>query len=384
MQELTKERSRSIVIFLSFLLCIPIFLFDTTTPQGSPDPVLYIVPMMIVAYRARRERPLVLIGLLAMALTIIGFYISPAGVGGYTLLDFAFTVFALIASTVLGYYIIGQTVKLGRLNDGLRENNERLERAGRELEELNKKMEENIKALNRSNEDLQDFAYVVSHDLKSPLSTISSFLQLLRLKYEGKVLDQKADEYIDYAMRSSAHMARLIDDLLQYSRIDQGDLERMPVDMNTVFDRVRENLNATIDELGAAVSSDPLPTVNANGSQMVQLLQNLVANALKFHGQEAPVVHLSATRADSMWQFSVKDNGIGVDPRYKDKLFKLFSRLHSQEEYEGTGIGLATVKRIVERNGGKVWLDSEVGKGTTFFFTIPDDVDRLADAAHAN
>lgn len=371
MQGLAEGHHRSIIILLSFLLCIPIFLFDITTPPGAPSPVLYIIPIMIVAYYVQRAVYLVLLGLLIAALIVVGFFLSPAGVGSYTLADFVFTLFAVLTSTVLGFYIVRQTVKLGELNDKLKENNERLEQVRRDLEDANNKLEENIKALNRSNEDLTDFAHVVSHDLKSPLSTISSFLQLLKLRYSGKVLDQKAEEYIDHAVRSSGHMAHLIDDLLHYSRIDQGEMKKEPTDMNAILDQVREGLGATITELGAVVSSDPLPTLNANPSQMMQLLQNLVANALKFHGPEPPHVHVSAVKVDGTWEFSIKDNGIGIDPKYRDKLFKLFSRLHTQDEYEGTGIGLATVKRIVERHDGRVWFDSEPGKGTTFHFTLP-------------
>lgn len=161
-------------------------------------------------------------GLLTVALSIAGFYLAPSGIGGYSASDLGFTVLALITSTILGHYIVGQTVKLGQLNDELKRNNERLEKARLELEDLNRKLEENVRALNRSNEDLNGFAHVASHDLKSPLSTISAFLQILQQRYRGKVLDQKAEEYIDHAVRGSQHMARLIDDLLRYSSVDQG------------------------------------------------------------------------------------------------------------------------------------------------------------------
>ncbi len=370
MSKLTGERFRSIVVFLSFLLCIPIFLFDITMPQGAPDPVLYIVPIMIVSFYGIKRSHVLLMGLLTVALSIAGFYLARSGIGAYSASDLAFTILALITSTILGSYIVGQTVKLGRLNDELKRNNENLEKARLELEYLNRRLEENVRALNRSNEDLTNFAHLASHDLKSPLNTVSAFLQLLQQKYRGKVLDQKAEEYIAHAVRGSLHMASLIDDLLRYSSIDQGRVESGPVNMNEVLEQVKESLGATVLELGAAISSDPLPTVNANRSQMVHVLQNLVANALKFHGPEPPAVHLSAVSDEEGWRFSVKDNGIGIDPKYADKLFKMFSRLHSQDEYPGTGMGLATVKKIVERHGGHVWFESEIGKGTTFYFTI--------------
>ncbi len=232
-------------------------------------------------------------------------------------------------------------------------------------------MREKSDELNQSNEDLKKFAYIASHDLKSPLSTISSYLQLLQRKYQGKALDQRAGEYIGHSVDAARHMAHLIDDLLQYSTIEQSDMDLEPTDMNQVLDTVRQNLAASIASLQASVSSDRLPTIRANGTQMVQLLQNLVANALKFHGPEAPRIHVSAEKRGAAWQFSVQDNGIGIEPQYADRLFQMFSRLHSSAEYEGTGIGLATVKRIVERHGGTVWFESEPGHGSTFFFTIP-------------
>lgn len=180
MPELTGERFRSIVALLSFLLCIPIFLFDIMLPQGAPDPVLFIVPIMIISFYGRKRLLVLLMGLLTVALSIAGFYLAPSGIGGYSASDLGFTVLALVTSTILGFYIVGQTVKLGQLNDELKRNNERLEKARLELEDLNRKLEENVRALNRSNEDLNGFAHVASHDLKSPLSTIPAFLQILQ------------------------------------------------------------------------------------------------------------------------------------------------------------------------------------------------------------
>ncbi len=222
-----------------------------------------------------------------------------------------------------------------------------------------------------SNAELQQFAYVASHDLKAPLTTISSFLQLLQSRYKEKVLDERASGFIDQTVDSSRRMGKLIDDLLEYSKIDQGNGSLEPVDMNVVLDQVRQNLAASISESGAVVSNDSLPTVVANGSQMVQLFQNLVANGIKFHGPNDPRVHVSAEGRGGVWRFSIRDNGIGIDPRYKDRLFQMFSRLHAQSEYEGAGIGLALVKKIVERHGGRVWFESEPGKGSTFYFTLP-------------
>ncbi len=225
--------------------------------------------------------------------------------------------------------------------------------------------------LQRSNADLQQFAYAASHDLRQPLATISSFMELLGDRYKGRVLDEKAERYIENAVNGSKYMAALIEDLLQYSQVSQGGEQHEPTDMNLSLEQVQRNLAASILSSGATITHDRLPVINAAPIQMVELLQNLIANAIKFRGKESPRVHVSAERKDGFWQFGVRDNGIGIDPAYKDKLFNMFSRLHSQQEYEGTGIGLALVKRIVERHGGEVWFDSEPGKGSTFYFTIP-------------
>lgn len=225
--------------------------------------------------------------------------------------------------------------------------------------------------LQRSNEELQQFAYVASHDLRQPLATISSFLELLQERYRGKVLDEKAERFIEMAVCGSRHLAELIDSLLQFSRVSQDTEAFQPTDMNRVIDQVEKNLAAIIDQSKAVITYDLLPVINAAPQQMVHLLQNLISNGIKFRGKEAPEVHVSTEKKDGYWQFSVRDNGIGIDPKYRDKLFQMFSRLHSQQEYEGTGIGLALVKRIVERHGGRIWFESEVGKGSTFYFTIP-------------
>jgi signal transduction histidine kinase len=225
--------------------------------------------------------------------------------------------------------------------------------------------------LQRSNEELQQFAYIASHDLKQPLGTISAFMELLGERYRGKVLDEKAQMYIEHAVNGSRQLAKLIDSVLKFSKISQDEEAFQQTDMNLTLNQVEKNLTASIEESKAIITHDALPVVYAAPQQMIHLLQNLVSNGIKFRGQDVPRINVSADRIDGYWQFSVSDNGIGIDSKYQDKMFKMFSRLHSQQEYEGTGIGLALVKRIVERHGGKVWFESEVGKGSTFYFTIP-------------
>jgi len=224
--------------------------------------------------------------------------------------------------------------------------------------------------LERSNHDLQEFAYIASHDLQEPLRTVSSFVQLLERRYKGK-LDADADEFISYAVEGARRMQSLIKDLLQYSRIGTQGNPFEPTDMETVYNQVISSLKTSIEETGALISHDPLPTLQADPSQLAQLLQNLIGNGLKFRSQENPAIHISAKACTGEWLFSVKDNGIGIDREYSERIFQIFQRLHSKEEYPGTGIGLAICRRIIEQHGGKIWVKSVPGKGATFYFTVP-------------
>ncbi len=243
---------------------------------------------------------------------------------------------------------------------------DRQERARQRAEqELVGKAEE----LARSNAELADFAYVASHDLQEPLRMVGSYLRLLERRYEDK-LDGDAREFIEFAVDGAKRMQTLIEDLLAYSRVTTRGTAFEPVDSNEVVDEVIQNLQVTIEETDATVTRDDLPTVAADRTQLVQLVQNLVGNAIKFHGQEPPQVQVSAQKPDEVWVFSVRDNGIGIDPKYADRIFKIFQRLHTREEYSGTGIGLAVCRRIVDRHEGRIWFESQPGKGTTFFFTL--------------
>ena len=225
--------------------------------------------------------------------------------------------------------------------------------------------------LARSNADLEQFAYVASHDLQEPLRMVASYVQLLAKRYQGK-FDSDADEFIAFAVDGATRMQRMIDDLLSYSRVGTKGKTFSPVDCNGVADEVIQNLQAAITEHEAAVTRDELPTVAGDRSQLVRLLQNLVGNAIKFHGDQPPQIHMSADRSDRQWVFSVQDNGIGIEPQYRERIFLIFQRLHTRTEYPGTGIGLAICKRIVDRHGGRIWLESEAGNGSTFYFTLPE------------
>jgi signal transduction histidine kinase len=225
--------------------------------------------------------------------------------------------------------------------------------------------------LERSNKELQQFAYVASHDLQEPLRMVASYTQLLQRRYQGR-LDKDADEFIGYAVGGAVRMQSLINDLLTYSRVSTATRPMGPVDLEAVLDTVLLNLKVATEEAKATVVRDRLPTVEGDRSQLVQLLQNLLGNALKFRAKDrACQVAISVQEAAGHWTFAVRDNGIGIERQYFDRLFVIFQRLHARDEYEGTGIGLAVCKKIVERHGGRIWVESEPGKGSTFSFTLP-------------
>jgi PAS domain S-box-containing protein len=225
--------------------------------------------------------------------------------------------------------------------------------------------------LARSNAELEQFAYVASHDLQEPLRMVASYTQLLAKRYQDK-LDADARDFIAYAVDGATRMQALIADLLSYSRVGTQGKPFRPSSCEAVLERVLAGLKLAITESGATVSHDPLPTVLGDDVQLGQLFQNLLANAIKFRAETPPRIHLSAERNGKMWTFSVRDNGIGVAPEYAERIFMIFQRLHSKNEYPGTGIGLAVCKKIVERHGGSIWVNSQPGSGATFFFTIPD------------
>ena len=227
-----------------------------------------------------------------------------------------------------------------------------------------------LQELARSNEELEQFAYISSHDLQEPLRMITSYLQLLQRRYQGH-LDDKADKYIRFAVDGAARMQNLIKDLLEYSRVDAGNNEPESTDCEFILNRVLSDIKAVIKENNASISHDYLPEVMADSTQMVQVFQNLIINGIKFHGEEPPKIRIAAEKKASEWVFSVQDNGIGIDPQYSERIFEIFKRLNSRDRYPGTGMGLAICKKIVERYGGRIWVESELGKGSTFYFTLP-------------
>jgi len=250
-----------------------------------------------------------------------------------------------------------------RLNDALSSANSR---AAELVAESEIRMEE----LERSNDELKQFTYVVSHDLREPLRMITSFAKLLARDYSGQ-LEPRAEEFVDYIVDGAARMDALIVGLLAYSRAGKAELSLEPLPVGEIIETALTSLDAAVHESEAVIDFEDMPTVVADRRQFVQLFQNLLGNAMKFKGEDPPRVQVSAHQADSKWVFSVSDNGIGLASEQGERIFKIFQRLHTSAKYPGTGIGLAICKQVVQRHGGRIWVEPRPGKGTTFFFTIP-------------
>lgn len=278
---------------------------------------------------------------------------------------------ALFFLTLSGFVIYREMRRRSRAEENVRKLNTELEQ---KVAERTAELAQRAKDLERSNLELQQFAYVASHDLQEPLRTIASFTQLLAKRYNDK-LDDKAREFIAFAVDGSKRMQTLINDLLSFSRVGtpQGK-ELFPVRMDAVLDAVLKNLKRAIEESGAVITRDPLPTVLADEVQLGQLVQNLIGNAIKFRREVTPKVHIGAERNGTGWNISVRDNGIGIAQEHNDRIFVIFQRLHTRTQYPGTGIGLAVCKKIVERHGGQIWVEPTPGGGSTFTFSIADAV----------
>ncbi len=285
----------------------------------------------------------------------------------------------ILVSGALGDVTAVECIRQGAtdyvLKDGLARLPEVIRRALREKAErsLRRQAEEHlalkVAELARSNDDLEQFAYVASHDLQEPLRMVAAYTQLLAERYRGK-LDENADKFIGYASEGAERMQVLIHDLLAFSRVGRKEACES-VDCNAVMKDVLQALAAAILESGAVVSHGELPAVWADRTQVAQVFQNLIGNALKFRGIEPPLVSVQAEKTDQQWQFSVSDNGIGIAPEYAESIFVVFQRLHGRSEYPGNGIGLAICKKIIEHNGGKIWVESQAGSGSSFKFTLP-------------
>lgn len=222
----------------------------------------------------------------------------------------------------------------------------------------------------RANAELRDFAHIASHDLQEPLRMITSYLQLLERHYGGQ-LDPEAREFLGFAVDGATRMKSLIQDLLRFSQAGTAVASFRPVSAGLLMEQALSNLEVAIEESQAQISSDTLPVVVADSNLLMQVFQNLIGNAIKFHGDRPPTIHVTATEQDSSWVFAIRDNGIGIDQQHSARIFQIFERLHGADQYPGTGVGLAIAQKVVERHGGAIWFESQVGSGTTFYFSIP-------------
>jgi len=253
---------------------------------------------------------------------------------------------------------------------------EAFKKAKAELDKKAKELAISNEALTKSNQELEQFAYVASHDLQEPLRMISSYLSLITRRYSDK-LEKDGKEFIDYAVDGAKRMQVMINDLLQYSRVTTKGKAFEKTNMEDVLEKVLMNLKIAIEESSGVINHDKLPDIIADRVQMERLLQNLLGNAIKYRGDRKPKVHVSVKRKKGEYVFMIEDNGIGIEEEYREKIFGIFQRLHTREEYQGTGIGLAVCKKIVERHGGKIWIDGKFNEGSTFYFTIPKKQDRI-------
>lgn len=279
----------------------------------------------------------------------------------------------ILVSGALGETRAVDCVKDGAADYVLKENLTRLPESVRQALREKKLREDNqrtLEELARSNRELEQFAYVASHDLQEPLRMIASYTQLLADRYRGK-LDEKADRYIHYAVDGATRMQRLIDDLLTFSRVGRLGLVLQNADCNAAIETACQNLENAIREAQAKVEHDRLPVIVADGRLLVQLFQNLISNSIKFRGPEAPRIQISAEKQKREWVFAVTDNGIGIAPEHAQSIFGIFKRLHTHDEYPGSGIGLSICKKIVEQHGGRIWVESALGQGATFRFVLP-------------
>lgn len=281
---------------------------------------------------------------------------------------------ALLFTGLLAAMLLMMTGRAAKIEKLVAQRTLELAQANRNLEKSTEELRHKVIELARSNADLEQFAHVASHDLQEPLRMVASYTELLADRYQDR-LDQEGHKYIAYAVSGARRMQVLIEDLLSYSRVGRSDPSLEPINCTEVVDRIMRDLKMTIEETGAEVVYRQLPTVRADSTELGHVFQNLIANAVKFRSDEPPRIQIGAKHRKSEWQFSVSDNGIGFDMEFSDRIFEIFRRLHVQRDYPGSGVGLAICKRIIDRHGGRIWAQSAPGKGSTFFFTLPDGLE---------
>jgi light-regulated signal transduction histidine kinase (bacteriophytochrome) len=308
--------------------------------------------MILVSLQTPSINDTIIITFASITLTIIGFVYS-------TIIDsLPIWIIVLNEIIIIVAIILTSVISIKRKKSEL------------EIKELRISLEVEIKKLAISNAELEQFAYVASHDLQEPLRMITSYIQLLERRYKNN-LDNNANDFISYIVDGANRMKQIINDLLALSRLNSRGKEFKLVNIEKVIKNIVDDLESLINENGAKIICDYLPEIIVDETQMVQLFQNLIINAIKFRRNDPPIIKITARKKEIEWEFSVQDNGIGIKQEYYKKIFMIFQRLHSKEEYKGSGIGLAVCKKVVERHGGRLWVDSKFGEGSTFIFTIP-------------
>jgi signal transduction histidine kinase len=366
LNEYLNRQSKALLFTYGIISALIVGAVDYATGSELSVVVFYLLPISLVAWSANRKTSVVMCIISAG----IEFLANSAAGQTYSHYLIAFWNSSMLLSFFLIYVFVllamktEYTAKVNLIN--------KLENALSELDLAKKDLEQKAQELSRSNDDLKEFAYAISHDLKEPLRVIDGFVKLLVKRYKGN-LSSDADNFMEYIVDAVQRMQLMIKDLLDYSLVGTKVKDLELIDSALVIEQALLNLQTAVEESGAEVTFDPLPKVMADASQLVRLFQNLIGNAIKFRGKKALKIHISSEQKDDEWIFSVRDNGIGIDRNHFGRIFLIFQRLHTREEYDGTGIGLAICKKIVERHSGRIWVESEPGKGSTFYFTIPTD-----------
>ncbi|MDA1053323.1 MAG: ATP-binding protein [Planctomycetota bacterium] len=365
------------------LLTLVIFVLDVATARGHNVAILYAAPVLLSLWTTDLRTTKIL-AIVCPLLIILGYFFSTPREQPWLAISNRISIFIMVgAAGVIAWQRKSSRLKLQRANDELED---RVQERTTELFEANAKLRKEVDQreltedeLQRSNRELRQFAYVASHDLNEPLRTIKGYLQLIESRYKD-VLNTKGQQDIEVVKAGATRMQQLIEDLLEAAKIRTQGKPFAQVNSTVAAQQAIANLEATVRENEAEITFDALPSVTVDVRQLTQLFENLIGNAIKYRSESPPAIRLTAHEDSDDWVFSVRDNGLGIEPKHAKRIFEMFTRLHGRTEYSGTGIGLAICQRIVERHGGTIWVESELGKGCTFYFTIPKHPPEL----HAN
>jgi signal transduction histidine kinase len=364
-REYLDRQSQTFFLSLGFVIVLLVGLADHASGKELNFAIFYLLPISVVTWFANRNSGV----LIAFASAFTEFVANYFAGRTYSYHLITFWNSAVLFGFFALYVFILSKLKT-EYKRGLKLVSE-LQNLVSELKRTKEELEQKSQDLARSNVELEQFASAVSHDLKEPLLAITINLTLLKKRYEGK-FGLEGETFINETIDEAKQMQTLISDMLSYSRVGTSTKPFVLTDFTDILNRLLANLRIPLEQSGALVTHDPLPEVMADPIQLFQLLQNLIGNAIKFRDENKSLIHISAKRKEKEWVFSVSDNGIGIPAEYTEKIFEMFQRLHNKKEYPGTGIGLATCKKIVERHGGHIWVESNPNGGSTFYFTIPD------------